>query len=90
MNGNLLFSTDIMLAGKIVPNTEKAKTVFSFLYLLSQAEKKAKKNNIQRLIIYIKIKVNGICFDDLSEGERNSFSLNVSQKCSVMKITSPS
>lgn len=51
-------------------NTEKAKTVFSFLYLLSQAEKKAKKNNIQRLIIYIKIKVNGICFDDLSEGEK--------------------
>lgn len=70
VNGNLLFSTDIMLAGKTVPNTEKAKTVFSFLYLLSQAEKKAKKNNIQRLIIYIKIKVNGICFDDLSEGEK--------------------
>lgn len=70
VNGNLLFSTDIMLAGKTVPNTEKAKTVFSFLYLLSQAEKKAKKNNIQRLIIYIKIKVNGICFDDLSESEK--------------------
>lgn len=70
VNGNLLFSTDIMLAGKTVPNTEKAKTVFSFLNLLSQAEKKAKKNNIQRLIIYIKIKVNGICFDDLSEGEK--------------------
>lgn len=70
VNGNLLFSTDNMLAGKTVPNTEKAKTVFSFLYLLSQAEKKAKKNNIQRLIIYIKIKVNGICFDDLSEGEK--------------------
>lgn len=70
VNGNLLFSTDIMLAGKTVPNTEKAKTVFSFLYLLSQAEKKAKKNNIQRLIIYIKIKVNGICLDDLSEGEK--------------------
>lgn len=70
VNGNLLFSTDIMLAGKTVPNTEKAKTVFSFLYLLSQAEKKAKKNNIQRLIIYIKIKVNGICLDDLSECEK--------------------
>lgn len=70
MNGNLLSSTDPILTDKIDPDTEKAKTVFSFLYLLSQPEKKAKKNNIQRFITDIKIKVNGIFFDDLSEGEK--------------------
>lgn len=70
VNGNLLSSTDPILTDKIDPDTEKAKTVFSFLYLLSQPEKKAKKNNIQRFITDIKIKVNGIFFDDLSEGEK--------------------
>lgn len=70
VNGNLLSSTDPILTDKIDPDIEKAKTVFSFLYLLSQPEKKAKKNNIQRFITDIKIKVNGIFFDDLSEGEK--------------------
>lgn len=70
VNGNLLSSTDPILTDKKDPDTEKAKTVFSFLYLLSQPEKKAKKNNIQRFITDIKIKVNGIFFDDLSEGEK--------------------
>lgn len=70
VNGNFLSSTDPILTDKIDPDTEKAKTVFSFLYLLSQPEKKAKKNNIQRFITDIKIKVNGIFFDDLSEGEK--------------------
>lgn len=70
VNGNLLSSTDPILTDKIDPDTEKAKTVFSFLYLLSQPEKIAKKNNIQRFITDIKIKVNGIFFDDLSEGEK--------------------
>lgn len=88
VNGNLLSSTDPILTDKIDPDTEKAKTVFSFLYLLSQPREKAKKNNIQRFITDIKIKVNGIFLMILVKVKRNLFSLNALQKYLVTKSRS--
>ena len=64
ISGNLISSTDIVLSGKAIPDEQKAKYVFHYLYLLSQPEKK-KKNKKERLINDIHICVKGIDFNDL-------------------------
>lgn len=73
INLNTIATTDIFIRVKQVPEEEKAKYVFNFLYLLSQP-KKNEKNKIVKLIDDIKITVNvenhKISFEDLSEGEK--------------------
>ncbi len=69
ISGNLISSTDIVLSGKVIPDEQKAKYIFHYLYLLSQPEKR-KKNKIERLINDIEIDVKGIDFNDLSEGQK--------------------
>lgn len=69
ISGNLISSTDIVLSGRVIPDEQKAKYIFYYLYLLSQPEKR-KKNKIERLIYDIEIDVKGIDFNDLSEGQK--------------------
>ena len=69
ISGNLISSTDIVLSGKVIPDEQKAKYIFHYLYLLSQPEKR-KNNKIERLINDIEIDVKGIDFNDLSEGQK--------------------
>ena len=69
ISGNLISSTDIVLSGRVIPDEQKAKYIFYYLYLLSQPEKR-KKNKIERLLNDIEIDVKGIDFNDLSEGQK--------------------
>ena len=69
ISGNFISSIDIVLSAKTIPDEQKAKYIFHFLYLLSQPEKRG-KNKIQRLIDDIQISVKGIDFSALSEGQK--------------------
>ena len=73
INLNTIASTDIYIATKQIPENEKSKYIFNFLYLLSQP-KKNDRNKIDKLIDDIKVSVNvegnKIDFDNLSEGEK--------------------
>ena len=73
INLNTVATTDIYVDGRQMPEKEKAKYIFNFLYLLSQP-KKNDRNKIDKLIDEIKVSVNvegnKIDFDDLSEGEK--------------------
>lgn len=69
INANFFVTTDMTIYG--APNQYAPNYVFQFLYLLSLPEKnKAKNQTIDKLINNIKININGIDFDDLSEGEK--------------------
>jgi ABC-type cobalamin/Fe3+-siderophores transport system ATPase subunit len=69
VNANIIATTDMTSYGasnRYVPNY-----VFQFLYLLSLPKKnQQKKQTIDKLITDIKIYVNDIDFDNLSEGEK--------------------
>ena len=69
----MVATTDISMDGSPIPENEKSKYIFNFLYLLSQP-KKNDRNKIDKLIDEIKVSVNvegnKIDFDDLSEGEK--------------------
>lgn len=73
INLNMVATTDIYVDGRQIPENEKSKYIFNFLYLLSQP-KKNDRNKIDKLIDEIKVSVNvegnKIDFDDLSEGEK--------------------
>lgn len=73
INVNTIATKDIFVSARQVPDNEKAKYIFYFLYLLSQP-KKNEKNKIEKLITEIKIHLNlgdePIDFEDLSEGEK--------------------
>lgn len=69
LNANILASTDMMIYGATKP--EDPARVFHFLYLLSMPEKNNPKGQtIDKLIKDISIKLGGIDFDSLSEGEK--------------------
>lgn len=69
INANTLATTDMMMYG--APNASAPDYVFQFLYLLSLPKKDIeKKQTIDKLINDIKININGIDFDGLSEGEK--------------------
>jgi len=73
INLNTIATTDIYISGKQVEETEKAKYIFTFLYLLSQP-KKNETNKIDKLIegirMIVSIAEGKIDFNDLSEGEK--------------------
>lgn len=73
INLNTVATTDIYIEAKQVPENEKSKYIFNYLYLLSQP-KKNDRNRIDKLIDDINISVivedKKIDFDDLSEGEK--------------------
>lgn len=70
INARTLATTDMMLYG--APNNDIAPYyMFQFLYLLALPEKNAEKGQtIDKLITGIDIFINGISFDNLSEGEK--------------------
>lgn len=69
INANTLATTDMMMYG--APNSSAPDYVFQFLYLLSLPKKDLKKKQtVDKLINNIKININGISFDNLSEGEK--------------------
>lgn len=73
INLNTIATTDIYVTGKQIPDNDKAKYIFDYLYLLSMPQKN-RKNRIDKLIENIKIRLNTngiiIDFEDLSEGEK--------------------
>lgn len=70
INARTLATTDMMLYG--APNNDIAPYyMFQFLYLLALPEKNAENGQtIDKLITGIDIFINGISFDNLSEGEK--------------------
>lgn len=69
INARTIESTDIFPANPKIQKQEKSKTIFQFLYLLSQP-KKNNINNVDKLINDITIKIGDIDFNNLSEGEK--------------------
>lgn len=69
INANLIYSTDIISNGKFVPENKKGNFIFHYLYLLSQPRKND-INKIDKLIENISIKINGLNFSNLSEGQK--------------------
>ena len=69
VNMKTLYTTDIISSSALIQKQDKCKTVFQYLYLLSQPKKNS-LNKIDRLISSIVIKINDIEFSDLSEGEK--------------------
>lgn len=69
INARIIESTDILSVNPKIQKQEKSKTIFQFLYLLSQP-KKNNINNVDKLINDITIKIGNIDFNNLSEGEK--------------------
>ena len=69
VNANVIATTDMVTYG--APNPEAPDYIFQFLYLLSLPEKNADKGQtVDKLITNINIIINGVNFDNLSEGEK--------------------
>ena len=69
VNANIIATTDMMTYG--APHPEAPDYVFQFLYLLSLPEKNADKGQtVNKLITDVKVTINGVNFDYLSEGEK--------------------
>lgn len=69
INANVLASTDMMTYGASSPQAPDV--LFQFLFLLSLPKKNAEKGQtIDKLITGINITIDGISFDNLSEGEK--------------------
>lgn len=69
INANVLASIDMMTYG--APRAQAPDYVFQFLFLLALPEKNADKGQtVDKLITDINITINGVNFDDLSEGEK--------------------
>ena len=69
VNAKTLSTMDIISSSAQIQRQAKCKTVFQYLYLLSQPRKND-VNKIDKLISGITINVNGIYFSNLSEGEK--------------------
>lgn len=69
INANVIATTDMTSYG--ASSSEDPAIIFQFLYLLSLPKKDLKKKQtVDKLINNIKININGISFDNLSEGEK--------------------
>ena len=69
INANQIATTDMMAYG--ASQQENPRYVFQFLYLLSMPQRDERKGQtIDKLITDIKIYINGLNFDALSEGEK--------------------
>ncbi|MBE6323704.1 MAG: hypothetical protein E7074_01865 [Bacteroidales bacterium] len=69
VNANVISTTDMMAYG--APNAQSPDYVFQFLYLLALPEKNAETGQtVDKLITDISITINGVSFDNLSEGEK--------------------
>lgn len=73
INLKTIATSDINIGAKQVPDDEKSKYIFNFLYLLSQPQKND-HNKIDKLIENIKVTINcndvKVDFENLSEGEK--------------------
>lgn len=69
VNANVVATTDMMIFG--APFPEAPDYIFQFLYLLSLPEKNSDKGQtVDKLITGINITIDGVSFDNLSEGEK--------------------
>lgn len=69
INANIIATTDMMTYG--APNVEAPDYIFQFLFLLALPGKNAEKGQtVDKLITDITITINGVNFDNLSEGEK--------------------
>lgn len=69
INANFIYSTDIISNGKFISEDKKGNFIFHYLYLLSQPRKND-TNKIDKLIEKISIKIKGLNFNNLSEGQK--------------------
>lgn len=69
VNAKTIATTDTNSSSATTQKQKESKTIFQYLYLLSMPEKNA-TNKVEKLITDISIKIGGINFDDLSEGEK--------------------
>lgn len=69
VNARVLATTEPNPSIESIRKQEKCKTIFQYLYLLSQP-KQNKINKVDKLITDIEIKIKGIYFNNLSEGEK--------------------
>lgn len=69
INAKTLSTMDILATNTITQKQEKCKTIFQYLYLLSQPKRNG-INKIDKLINRISIKIGDINFENLSEGEK--------------------
>lgn len=69
VNAKVIATTDMMTYG--APHSEAPDYIFQFLYLLSLPEKNGDKGQtVDKLITGINITIDGVSFDNLSEGEK--------------------
>lgn len=69
VNANVIATTDMMTYG--APSAQAPDYLFQFLFLLALPEKNAEKGQtVDKLITDISITIDGISFDNLSEGEK--------------------
>lgn len=69
INAKTLATMDIFSSSSSTQKQEKCKTIFQYLYLLSQP-KRNDVNRVDKLITKIVLKIGDIVFEDLSEGEK--------------------
>ena len=69
VNARVLATTEPNLSSEEIRRQKICKTIFQYLYLLSQP-KQNEINKVDKLITDIKIKIKDIDFNDLSEGEK--------------------
>lgn len=69
VNANVIATTDMMTYG--APSAQAPDYIFQFLFLLALPEKNAEKGQtVDKLITDISITIDGVSFDNLSEGEK--------------------
>lgn len=69
VNANVIATTDMMTYG--APNAEAPNYIFQFLFLLALPGKNEEKGQtVDKLITDISITIDGVSFDNLSEGEK--------------------
>ena len=69
INARTIATTDITTPSAELNSQSTARRVFQYLYILSQP-KRNDINKVDKLIEYIDININGISFEELSEGEK--------------------
>ena len=69
VNANIIATTDMMTYG--APSAQAPDYIFQFLFLLALPEKNAERGQtVDKLITDISITIDGVSFDNLSEGEK--------------------
>ena len=69
VNAKTLATMDILSTSALTQKQKKSKTIFQYLYLLSQPKRNG-VNKVEKLINNISIKIGDIDFKNLSEGEK--------------------